>query len=410
MGRRGQTVAAIISILVVIAGFGYIVTKAGFPTNASTVVGGDKGGVILKAYTKQICVPEETDITLENVSLGEYFLQAKIIGSPTKLHEKFYMTELEIADAVNTENLSEKIKVTLEKTHFNGYPGMPDSSAPGQNPLNPVVRFTTPDVNDEIFSKSYESKVKLTAREFMKSQKWGTLVPNDMISLQTEPGHGVRITVEHKNSAPVILAVAHKPVEKGDGKFDLYVEADVKDEEGNEIDVLFEISNDDFQTILDQYIYKNIDAQPNTPLKQSHDFKDLTDGHYKWRVKTIETGIDIKPTCDGGQFEIPANPKTSNQPETEVVLTVTTVEPPEPDPIPEPDPTSDPIDPSIEPGATTNTNTGGTPATLGTSTRAEVLSNTGRNLRPVVALAAVMVTAGVVYTVVSNGKKHKGKK
>lgn len=475
MNSYSHKIVAALAAVIVVAMFGYIVTRAGLPADAAVAVGGDKGEVTLKVAVNPICVPESQEITLnQDQQSRKPSILLGIGGSPTSLGEEFYITEVEISDAVNSNDSSKFFTLVAEDAPYNGYTEAPSSVAPGKTQIRPLVKFTTPEVSFDDESEVYVSTVKARAREYMKSGEWGTVSPVDMFEAETTIKKGLEITVEHKNHAPNLFSISSSSVESDTNKFNLEVTSDVDDTEGNDVDIVFELSKDNFETIYKEYTYESIDLPSNQPYRQKHTFKDLEEGKYKWRAKSVETGKDVVATCKGSYFEIPAEPLISNQPEEEVTLTstISTL------PLPTPEPSDDTetlvsgfvfidedndlkygknekpvpnVDVIIKDSEKTDTivtddtgsfianvpegevrievdrNDSDIPenyvdhgpvvvrAALGTSTSTSIpltgtLSNTGRNILPYAAFGAVVLVAGVVYITKNFSRLSKRKK
>jgi uncharacterized protein (DUF2141 family) len=146
----------------------------------------------------------------------------------------------------------------------------------------------------------------------------------------------LNVKVENVNNNPVIDEISPETLEvevdnNGD-TYDLPVEVDLSDADGDTMDVAFEISNDDFETILQTQMYSEQDI--SSPVR--HTFVGLEPGTYAWRVLADESAVD--DYCVGYANEASANLITVSETSEDILIT----EPPAPEPEPEVEPEPEP--------------------------------------------------------------------
>ena len=83
----------------------------------------------------------------------------------------------------------------------------------------------------------------------------------------------------------------------------LLVTSNFEDSNNNIVNLTFELSNDDFNTLLQSHSYTNIDSNLFNQLQ--HTFTNLNAGTYKWRVKLTES--NLTNVCQGFANESPAS-------------------------------------------------------------------------------------------------------
>lgn len=139
----------------------------------------------------------------------------------------------------------------------------------------------------------------------------------------------LNVKVENVNNNPVIDAISPESLEYevdniGD-TYNLPVEVSLSDADGDTMDVIFELSNDDFATVLQSQSYVGQDI--SNPV--THTFTNLEADTYTWRVRADESVVD--DYCVGYSNESSASLITVSDTSGEISIT----EPPAPEPEPE---------------------------------------------------------------------------
>lgn len=299
-----------------------IIGSFGEATLAET--GSDYNTVTLNTSTNNLCVPENAiyDVN-DTVVTSDYPAIGTLTGSPSVPGgEEFYITEVDFSDATCS---AVNLPITPTLSTFNGYPGEPTSPVPGTSSFNFGFSFEAPAVSYINGFDICTVELTATARQYFGSSIWGEFSPGDMIVSNTDVQESFDIRVEHVNTPPTISAAPPTVTTEVTGTVDVDVSATVNDEEGNEVDIIFELSDDDFATILQTQTYSGIDLTPGDDFVQSHTFTALSVGAYNWRVRAVETGSDVEGACIGEAFEDPPISYESDQPVATITLSSATI-------------------------------------------------------------------------------------
>lgn len=297
-----------------------------FGNSAFAETGGFYNDVELNVTTNNLCVPEGQEYVINSSTVpSSYPAIATLTGSPSSAFENFYITELSFSDANSTSG-PESFTITNLLSTLNGYPGSPSQPAPGISSVNAPFSFTAPSISFDDYSVAYEVYFAAIARDNFFDDNWGDSAPISLIESDSDEVETFNITVVDTNDAPVISISppAFFQITSGASQVNIDVNATITDEEGNEVDIIFELSRDNFSSILQTTTYSNIDLSPGVDYIQNHTFSDVGLGEYNWRARAVETGNDVETICPGSPFEIAATPLTSNQPVAEISLAAET--------------------------------------------------------------------------------------
>lgn len=291
-----------------------------FGKSAFAETGADYDEVTLNTVGQSLCVPEGDSYTINTsvVPTVDYPATAYMSGSPTSVPEDFFITDFVFSSAVGGLG---SFPITPTTSNFNGYPGLPSSTVPGIATIRPEFSFTAPAISFAQLSGDYDVNITATAREHFGAGSWGDDIPNSMIVSNSTDQEFFTITVEHVNEAPTLTAAPSSHTSVVSSAVNVDVTATVNDEEGNEVDILFELTDDNFATILQTATYQDVNLVPGEDFIQAHTFTNLGTGDYNWRVRAYETGTDVTGTCVGEVFEIPADPLVSTRPVMAIQLT-----------------------------------------------------------------------------------------
>lgn len=263
--------------------------------------GGYINQVELVVDVDDLCVADDRHIEVTS----EFPAVASIVSTG---FENFFITESVISDAVNISDSEDVIPISLQGT-YNGYPDVPTVVVPGLNPVEIGFEFDSPYVDYLTGSKTFEAPVVVTARNDLSfgssTPNWGDSSPSETIYSDDDVAEYFTITVEHANESPTLEISPSTNVDLGNLS-SFTATATVNDEEGNEVDIIFEISDDGFDTVLETAEYNDVDLVPGEDFVQTHEFTDLNnDSYYNWRVTVLETGTDVVAACSGGDYGDP---------------------------------------------------------------------------------------------------------
>jgi len=195
---------------------------------------------------------------------------------------------------------------------FNNYPsGTPNSPSVimSYNVTGPAVSVTDdPGDSSGPYSGLGRKKFSVNAHAGYRdwsSSTWGSASTRDL---------AYTINVDHVNTAPTVGAISPEyssTVANSSTTTDIPVNVTFNDIESNHMDVVVELSNDNFSTILQTHTFSAVDA--GTAL--NYTFTGLATGSYKWRATATET--DAVGTCgnDGDNLQTVADPE-------DIILTV----------------------------------------------------------------------------------------
>jgi len=142
----------------------------------------------------------------------------------------------------------------------------------------------------------------------------------------------LQIRVENTNTDPYINNLApiseEYTIEENE-TIDLPVSVNIVDEDSDLLDVTFEISQDNFNTIEQSFVYNNVSSLEPIP----HIFTNLGEGEYTWRVTSQES--QLQNYCVGYENELSPSPLTIQSQSDEIKISIA-----QSDPDPDPDPSS----------------------------------------------------------------------
>lgn len=198
--------------------------------------------------------------------------------------------------------------------NVNNYPtGAPNSQTANLNYTitGPAVTVTT-DPGDSSGPYGGLGRQIVTQTVYVAFEEWVDPSWNEYIITQSEE---FNIAVDHMNIAPIFNSMSANYSAEISTPINVPITVLFDDTESNTLDILIELSTDNFSTTLQSQTYSNVSAGDTV----NHTFTNLSAGTYQWRATATET--DAVGTCLDYSNAIAGVNLDTTSPTREIVLT-----------------------------------------------------------------------------------------